>query len=556
MSLSRLVPEYKTNPTEKNFHAPHKEPNKKNQSPKRMAVVLLFLSLGSFLVLQTSRPLSRLENYLNSYKKITAKSKKLEGDLGQLAYTSLQGTSRVSSSAISDLKKTTEGLMDDITTTSASYSHVPEILKKVSYIDSTFQKLKLIQRQTSDVTQITPFLLRFFSDKEERSYIVLLQDNLEIRPHGGFPLGIFLVTFENGQVTQIVPYATSQFSVSTSPPPQYAGITHQKNFRLSDGLWDLDYPTSAKKFLGTAEKVFSKPLSGLISVNLSVVSQVLNRDVTNQYLQILTKQGDNGDFTRLLMDEIIAQLYQFTPSQISEVLQDLSPYLSSGDIRLYFSDTGLESALPQSLTGQLSFPGCRAKVECLVNFIYPVDTNISFNKTGSSVSRQVSVSSSLNSDEVLTKVAITYRYPLADQNWPYGPYKNYFRLILPASIKISSISRNSQTLPQNEYSLEYFGSFSQLSTVISISPSSTSDLEVIYSQPLPTQPVFHYQQDFLSQPGLQTQVGEFFINYPSIWYITSYQLPLLAQPGELKYNAFTSGTTKIDLDISQSDTRL
>lgn len=88
---------------------------------------------------------------------------------------------------------------------------------------------------------------------EPRTYLILVQNDDELRPTGGFISGVARVVLENGQVGELVfedSYAVDDFSQPyPDPPAPLRKIMGTELWLFRDSNWSPDFPTSAQKAL-------------------------------------------------------------------------------------------------------------------------------------------------------------------------------------------------------------------------------------------------------------------------------------------------------------------
>lgn len=125
-------------------------------------------------------------------------------------------------------------------------------------------------------------ILCLFGSLKKREFIVLFQNNYELRPTGGFlgsygrltidPLGKqkYALTIQDIYVPD------GQLLGHVDPPWPIQAAFGQGWFRLRDSNFDPDFPTSAKTMLWFFEKGKENPVNGIIAVNLEVYKEIIS----------------------------------------------------------------------------------------------------------------------------------------------------------------------------------------------------------------------------------------------------------------------------------------
>lgn len=118
----------------------------------------------------------------------------------------------------------------------------------------------------------------------EKRYLLLFQNPAELRPSGGFPGTIALVTVERGQLKsyEFFPVRDLTYDYIDQRPSKaeqpWAIQTYfpQDGFLLHDATWFADFPTSAQSVMSMYAETDWPPIDGLVAVEPAAISQVMN----------------------------------------------------------------------------------------------------------------------------------------------------------------------------------------------------------------------------------------------------------------------------------------
>src|SRR3989344_5061764 len=113
----------------------------------------------------------------------------------------------------------------------------------------------------------------------ERTYIVLLQNNMELRPSGGF-MGSYarIGTDARGMrevFVQDIYEPDGQIPGHVEPPAPIQEAFGQGWWKLRDANWDVDYKNAADDVKWFLEQGGEKQIDGLMAINLSSVKRVI-----------------------------------------------------------------------------------------------------------------------------------------------------------------------------------------------------------------------------------------------------------------------------------------
>lgn len=116
--------------------------------------------------------------------------------------------------------------------------------------------------------------------EEPREYLVLLQNNMELRPTGGFIGSFALVRFEKGRLVDSQIYdvysADGQLKGYVRPPEPISTYLGEESWFLRDSNWDPDFEVTARRAAWFLDKSMDRQVDGVVAVNLNLIAEVLN----------------------------------------------------------------------------------------------------------------------------------------------------------------------------------------------------------------------------------------------------------------------------------------
>ncbi len=210
----------------------------------------------------------------------------------------------------------------------------------------------------------------------EQNYLVLSQNNDELRPSGGYISTYGWITVRNGRVTNYSYSATT----TTSPNPPAASLVSQMNmpswwvryqepiYAAWDGSWYTDFPSTARMsiwYYNTGGNPQS-PVNGAIAMDITGFEYLLNvigtvnvpgydtpvtaSNFRNVIYDIRDYGGDNDPHKRFLASlyqEIFTQWQNMSldATKNTELLGALLQGLQEKHIILYFTNEQLENAI-------------------------------------------------------------------------------------------------------------------------------------------------------------------------------------------------------------------
>ncbi|TSC53918.1 MAG: hypothetical protein LiPW31_289, partial [Microgenomates group bacterium LiPW_31] len=162
-------------------------------------------------------------------------------------------------------------------------------------LDEAYEKLSLVEPQIEDqklrqqINEVKNLIL--FGQKgvllipdliglnKRQVYLILFQNNMELRPTGGFIGSFALLTLDQGRLVdfevQDVYWADGQLKGHIEPPPALKKYLGEAGWYLRDSNWDPDFPTSAARADWFLEKETGRTVDGVVGINLEVAKNIL-----------------------------------------------------------------------------------------------------------------------------------------------------------------------------------------------------------------------------------------------------------------------------------------
>ena len=284
------------------------------------------------------------------------------------------------------------------------------------------------------------------------TYLVLLQNNTELRATGGFPGSYARVTFKKGVLyskeVEDLYQPDGQLKGHVEPPYPIQEAFMQGWYKLRDANWDPDYPTAATVMDWFFEKGGENKVDGIVAVNLGFLTKWLDIigpikvmpfdtivDSKNLYTLAQsysqTRISENATLKKEFIGSTGEALWEKTKSAGWVKLLKLAvltiDQLEKKQILVWVKDQDIEKDVVNSqwdggLTSGWNGNG---------GYLYVVDSNLGSNKADCCISRQVKLSIRKvgnHSDETIY------------MNWQNngtlpiiwgGVYNDYVRVVLP-----------------------------------------------------------------------------------------------------------------------------
>jgi hypothetical protein len=339
-------------------------------------------------------------------------------------------------------------------------SIIPED-KKDAFLDFK-SKIPILEKTLKDAEEYTDFLESMIGIDEPKKYLLLFNNNSELRPTGGFPGTYGVVSFSGGGLSDFfvndVYNLDGQLKRNVIPPKQLQHIT--PTWGMRDASWFIDFPDSARK----AEAFFAEEsgykVNGVITLNPDIVSKILavvGPIEMSEYDLILT--ADN--FLENIQEEVE---YGPNRSQPKQVLTDLAPRMlerlysadsekwlkifnvlmagvEENDIQFYFNDKELENfSVEKGFGGEIknTVTGPGQSGDYLnINF-----SNIKGSKTDAVTDSSVEVETDIKTGHISHRVTLVRNHKGGDKEHGFYNRQNpaYVRVLLPENADVLSVS--------------------------------------------------------------------------------------------------------------------
>ncbi len=431
---------------------------------------------------------------------------------------------------------------------------------KLSLVDKFLEKIPSALEGTR-ITLDSLSLLADFLAQEEQTIILLLQNNMELRPTGGFIGSLGLVKFESGRLVDFaikdIYEADGQLKGQVEPPEDLKEYLGEESWYLRDANWSPDFPKTAQQVIWFWEKQLNLQADGVIAVNLQVAEKLLTalgEIYLPDYQETITAQNlferaeyhseigffpgstQKKDFLGSLAFEILENIKRQDNLPLS-LLTACQQSLLEGQIMVYFSEPKMEEkVMSLGFDGGVKEAVCQ-KDGCLVDYLWSVDTNVGANKANFFVKKRIVQRLGVSDEQVNHSLRIVWENNAQTQSWPAGPYKNYWRLYLPDSVLLQEAFLENNAGQREAINLMTGQEMGKKvwSYLVEVPINSQVALEVNY------QIKNQFDQNrkrlvFLIQKQAGASWGEdiMLISYPTDW------LPLVVSPeGEISDGAIT-----------------
>ena len=298
---------------------------------------------------------------------------------------------------------------------------------------------------------------------QSKTYLVLFENNMELRPTGGFIGSFGLLSFDGGRLTDLavndVYSADGQLNGHVEPPAPIKNYLGEANWWLRDSNWDPDFPTSAKRAEWFLDKEIGKSVDGVMAVDLSPIKEILkitgpiflsdyNMNITsdNLYEETQSEVQNNffpgthqkASFITALSRTLLDKVAKLKTNQLLVVLKSFYDSLNQRHIQVYLHDNGSQEAIAAlHWDGGVSLPSCGSA--CYGDLVGIVEANVGDNKANFFIQRTTGLQVTVGAYEIDRTISLNLKNTANPALGASAKYKTYIRLLIPEDAVLTSV---------------------------------------------------------------------------------------------------------------------
>lgn len=320
--------------------------------------------------------------------------------------------------------------------------------------------------------QNTPEL---FGDQSPQRYVILFQNNTELRPTGGFIGSYATLELNKRQVSNFfvqtnVWKSDTAFSAQYPITPPYPLNQATTVWAMRDANWSPDFPTTSKQVLDFYHKMYGQPAHGVIAIDTSIILQILDITGPIDFPEYKTKL-DSSNFLSVVqykveieyfenkknkienepkqiiadfMPKLFQELAKLKPLEAAKVNAILVESLARKSIQVYTVQPEAQQALVDlDVAGQVK--------QNSSDYLYINNANIGGGKSSLNVTQEVTLKQNSYGNPIENQVEIT-RTHHGNGVWPDADNVNYMRIMVPQGstlVKTEGAFELKETLVEN-----------------------------------------------------------------------------------------------------------
>lgn len=337
----------------------------------------------------------------------------------------------------------------------------PELKKVIDTIQKEVPVLETVINNAIPAVETIPWVMGY---QDERVYMLLLQNNNELRATGGFPGTIGFLKITNGEIIDF--YTDNVYNVDdllekkkdVAPAPEpILKHTGTKKEVLRNINWEPDFPTSAK---AARDKYFEagapeQTIDGVIAIDLHFIQdlieligpieadgntytaenffELLQYEVEFAYYEKGISDADRKEVINTISEEMQEKLFNLPRNQLSTLWEIFERNSDERHIQMYVDDEITQNLLlEQGWTGEMKpYDG---------DYFAIIDSNLAALKTDAKMERNIDYTVTEENGEYYGTLSMNYFNTTEEITKIYTRYRTHTRFYLPLGSEIVSHS--------------------------------------------------------------------------------------------------------------------
>lgn len=376
----------------------------------------------------------------------------------------------------------------------------------------------------------------------KKSYLVLLQNNGELRPTGGFIGSFAQIDFEGGKLKKLdvndVYAIDGQLKFHVEPPKEIKADLGQKDWYMRDSNWEPDFATAARQAEWFYNQETGQKVDGVIALDISAIENLLKvvgdldlidydevitpdnlfeQSVTHAEQGFFPGSQAKKTFVTALSQQLLNKLFFIPKQNWPGIVQSLGKSLAERHLMVYLAETKLFSYMvAQDWAGAMPRPSADTLGE-YADFLAVVEANLGANKANYYLERAFDLHTIIGKDgELEHSLKINYTNRSPSTVWPAGKYKNRLRIYLPFGTVLNKAVWGESDITGSVAPFVDYGR-TGYSMLIELDPKESKSLVMKYKIPRNLKfngDKIRYHLDVLKQAGTLHDPFEWRLAYP------------------------------------------
>lgn len=318
-----------------------------------------------------------------------------------------------------------------------------------------------------------------------QTFLVLFQNNMELRPGGGYIGSFGILKLEKGQVVEIDVHDTnvfdSRFSTGVTPPYPMGETLSIKHWEMRDSNWFPDFPTNAEKAIEFYQhQGGSENFDGVVAISTELLASFLEftgpikiegfpgeyssenaiikleYQVEKGYKEQDIEKGERKYVMKYLAKEILEKAQNLTLNEKKNLLLRLEDHLNQKDVMLNFSNSEIQDEIVK-----MDWDG-EVIEDAPKDYLMMVDANLASYKTDPHIIRTFNYQVDFRPEKPLARLELTYTNTAKVKDWMTNDYQSYLRIYTPVESWLLNSNNHHPVKFIEEFNKKAFGTLVQI----------------------------------------------------------------------------------------------
>ena len=445
-------------------------------------------------------------------------------------------------------------------------------------------RLAVERRKAEILVEVLPSMGQIVGvDGQRREYLVLLQNESELRPGGGFIGSYAILSFEDGKFinfeVQDVYEADGQLKGHVEPPEEIKKHLGEAGWFMRDANWQASFPVAARDISWFLEKETGRKVDGVIGINLATVKAILkvsgelfvpdfkekvNTDnlyekaeyysENNFFPGSVQKASFLGGVSKQLMEEIKNMKVEKGEALLSAMLE----VLEENEMQIALNEPQLAAVMLSLGWDGSMYDGKCSSDRCLADYLYLVEANFGVNKANYFIKRKINRNVEILPNEVKNNLRISYENTAKSNSFPGGDYKNYLRVYIPKEAQLTEVAvveegKGRRVIGGTDLVIKEVLGKKEVGFLVTTEVSKKAEVEVKYKQTinLAQGDKFSYLSYWQKQSGYGRTDVKMTVNVPVGWVVNGVEPAAEVWNNQIIFEGELEKDLRMGVEISQ-----
>ena len=301
-------------------------------------------------------------------------------------------------------------------------------------------------------------------DGKTKQYMILFQNESELRPTGGFIGSYGMLKFEKGRLLGLeikdVYEADGQLRGHVEPPWEIKNVLNEAKWFMRDANWKADFTKTSADIQWFLDKETGQKVDGVIGIDLAVAKSFLKvigevyisdfKETINEanlyeqaefYAETKFFPGSvqKASFLGAVGKQLFEEIKGLSVEKKMMLTQSMIDLLEQNEIQIALNNQEPAKTITDLGWDGKIYNGKCGVADCIADYLYVVEANLGVNKANYFLNRSIEQTVNITQNQVERILRINYENTAKNNNWPGGDYKNYLRIYLPKDVNIAQI---------------------------------------------------------------------------------------------------------------------